>query len=76
MPNKKSAVGGSEARSLFLENAEHFFLTHNEEFLAIDLDFGARILSEQNVVSRLYVEREDFAFIIRLALTDGKASPS
>ena len=51
------------------QNAEHFFLTHHEKFLAIDLNFGARILSEQNAVSRFYIEREDFAFIIRLAFT-------
>ncbi len=65
----KGAAHGSAVHLLLLENAEHFFLTHHEKFLAIDLNFGARILSEQNAVSRFYIEREDFAFIIRLAFT-------
>src|SRR5580704_10074653 len=58
-------------RLFLLENAEYFFLTHNEEFLAIDLDLGPRILAEQNAVAGLHVQGEYFALVVRLALTDG-----
>src|SRR5271165_4619324 len=58
-------------RLFFLQNAENFFLTHNEEFLAIDLDLSSRILAEQDAVAGLDVEREHLALVIRLALANG-----
>src|ERR1700733_756641 len=58
-------------RLLLLQNAENLFLTHNEEFLAIDLDLSPGILAKQNAVAGLDVEREDLAFVIRLALANG-----
>jgi hypothetical protein len=58
-------------RLFLLQNAEYFFLTHNEEFLAIDLDLGSRLLAEKDAVACLDVEREDFAFVVRLTLTNG-----
>src|ERR1700677_5259406 len=58
-------------RLLLLENAEYFFLTHNEEFLAINLDLSPGILAEQNAVPGLDIQRENLAFVVRLALPDG-----
>src|ERR1700733_5854789 len=58
-------------RLLLLQNAEYFFLAHDEEFLAIDLDLSSRILAKQNAVACLNVEREDLAFVIRLTLATG-----
>ena len=56
---------------LLLQDAEDFFLAHNQEFLAIDLDLGAGILAEQDAVAGLDVERENLAFVVGLALADG-----
>src|ERR1700742_4068634 len=46
--------------NLLFEDAEDFFLTHNQKLFAIDLDFGAGVLAEKDAVARLYIEREDF----------------
>src|ERR1700691_3493135 len=60
------------ARSqLLLHDAEDFFLAHDEKLLAVELDLGAGVLAEQNLVARLDVQREDFAFVVRLALAHG-----
>src|ERR1035437_2442003 len=55
---------------LLLDDAEDFFLAHDQELLAVELDLGARVLAEQNLVARLHVQREDLTFVIRLALAD------
>src|SRR6185369_6013395 len=52
-------------------DAEHFFLTHDEELFAIDLDLGSGILAEQDAVARLYFEGVNFAFFVALAFADG-----
>ena len=57
--------------SLFLDDAEDFFLSHNQKLLAVDLDLGAGILAEQHAVARLHIQREDLAFVVGLALADG-----
>ena len=57
--------------ALFLDDAEDFFLSHDQKLLAVDLDFGAGILAEQHTVASLHIQREDLAFIVRLALSDG-----
>ena len=54
-----------------MQNAEDFFFPHNEEIFAIDLDFRPGILSEQNMVAGFHVQRENFAFVVRLAFADG-----
>ena len=56
---------------LFLDDAEDFFLAHDEKLLAVELDLGAGVFPEEHAVARLHVEREDFALVIRLALADG-----
>src|SRR5271168_3543393 len=58
-------------RLFLLEDAEYFFLTHNEEFLAIDLDLGSRVLAEQDAVAGLYIQGEHLTLVVRLAFTDG-----
>src|SRR5579872_210098 len=67
---------GAHARSplrpgLLLDDAEDFFLTHNQELFAIDLDFGAGILAEQDFVTGFNVERENLPFVVRFTLADG-----
>src|SRR5664279_4303034 len=53
------------------QDAEDFFLTHDQEVFAVNLDLGAGILAEQNAVARLHVERESFALVVALATADG-----
>src|SRR6202035_6179047 len=44
---------------------------HNQEFFAVNLDFSAGILSEQDVVSRFHRQREHLAVFIAPALAHG-----
>ena len=67
--HKKSEA--SWPRLLLVQNAENFFFSHNEEIFAIDFDFRSGIFSEQNMIAGLDVQGENFAFIVRLAFTDG-----
>src|ERR1022692_44716 len=49
------------------QNAEHFFLAHDQEIFAINLDFRAGILTEQDAIACLHIQREGFALVIGLA---------
>src|SRR5262249_8667035 len=42
-----------------------------QKLFAVDLDFGAGILTEKNAVASLHIEREGLAFVVRLALANG-----
>src|SRR5712671_6935284 len=53
------------------ENSQNFVFLHDQEIFAIELNFGAGILSEQDPVALFYCEGEYLAFIVRAALTDG-----
>ena len=57
--------------ALLLEDAEDFFFAHDEELIAVELDLGAGVLAEEDAVASLDIEREDLAFVVGLALTDG-----
>ena len=63
--------GPKTARMQLAKNAEDFFLTHDQQLFAVNLDLGAGVLAKQNAVSGLDVQREDFAFVVRLALAYG-----
>src|SRR5207244_4585050 len=54
-----------------LENGEDVFLAHDEVFLVVDLDLGARILAEQDLVAGLHVQRDLLAVVADLARPDG-----
>src|SRR5688500_327107 len=56
---------------LALHDAENFFLTHDEEFLAIKLDLLSGVLAEENRVANLDVERRHLAVLLDLALARG-----
>src|ERR1700730_14118344 len=51
------------------DDSEDFLLFHDEEVFSINLDLGAGILGEQNAVAFFPGEREQFAFVIGLALS-------
>ena len=55
----------------FVDDAEDFFLAHDEVLLAVDLDLLAGVLAEQDGVAFLDVERRDLAVLLDLALADG-----
>src|ERR1700691_1564425 len=57
--------------ALLLHDAEDFFFAHDEKLFAVELNLGAGVLAEENLVPRLNVEREDFAFVVRFALAHG-----
>ena len=64
---KKDYVAGR----LALDHAQDVFLAHDEVFLAIDLDLGARVLAEEDLVADLDVERDEFAVVVDLTLAGG-----
>src|SRR5579863_8684663 len=53
------------------DHAENFFLTHDDEVFAIQLDFGAGVFPEENAVTLFYGQGEHFAFVVALATPDG-----
>src|SRR3989454_6077380 len=54
-----------------LENGEDVFLAHDEVLLVVDLDLGARVLPEQDLVAGLHVEGDLLAVVDDLAVADG-----
>jgi hypothetical protein len=62
-------------RSLFLgrgldQHTHDIALLHDEEFRAVDFDFGARPFAEQHPVTGLEVDRDNFAGLIAPAWAD------
>src|SRR3954468_2144315 len=57
--------------SAALDDAHDIALFHDEQILAVDLDFGARPLAEQNGVADLEVDRDEFAALVTAARADG-----
>src|SRR2546428_2151558 len=59
------------SRPSLLENGEDVFLAHDQVLLVIELDLGAGVLPEQNLVPGLHVERDLLALVGDLAVADG-----
>src|SRR5262249_55526224 len=53
------------------DHAEHFFLAHDDEILAVQLDFGAGVFAEEDAVAFFHVERTDLALLADLAFAGG-----
>ena len=53
------------------EDREDVVLAEEDVLLAVDLDLGARVLAEEDLVARLHVERDDLAVLEDLARADG-----
>jgi hypothetical protein len=60
--------------SLFADDAQDFFLAHDQKIFVVNFDLGARILAEEYAVPRLHVQGEDLAFVVGLALADSDNS--
>src|SRR5262249_18572909 len=56
---------------LALENAHDVRLLHDQIFGAVDLDFGARPLAEENDVAGLDVDRDELAALVAAAGANG-----
>src|SRR5213594_1733751 len=54
-----------------VENGEDVFLAHDEVLLVVDLDLGARVLPEQDLVAGLHVEGDLLAVVADFAVTGG-----
>src|SRR6266576_4883530 len=52
------------------QHAHDVALFHDQEFLAVELDLGARPLAEQHAVSDLEVDRDQLAGFVTAAWTD------
>src|SRR6266508_3238443 len=59
------------SRSSLLENGEDVFLAQDEILLVVDLDLGARVLPEQDLVAGLHVEGDLLAVVADLTVADG-----
>ena len=53
------------------DDAHDVALLHDQEFLAVDLDLGARPLAEQDAVAGLDVDRDELAGLVAAAGADG-----
>src|SRR5580658_7939046 len=51
------ALGDLRGLGGFVDNSKHFVLAHDQVFFAIQPDLAARVFSEQNAVSSLYIQR-------------------
>src|SRR5215212_5944692 len=60
---------GRRARAT--DDSENLVLAHDEQFLAVDLDFGATVLAEQDAVAGLHVQRLACAVLQVFAFADG-----
>src|SRR2546425_9533366 len=67
LPARSSSLSFSRAG----KDSQDFVFFHDQEIFAIELDFGAGILTEQHPVPVFYCQREHLAFIVRAALADG-----
>src|ERR1700704_6380257 len=53
------------------ENAHDVALLHDQEFLTVELDLGARPFAEQHAVADLEVDRDQFAGFVAATWADG-----
>src|SRR5437773_8606853 len=62
---------GHRSRSSLLENGEDVLLAHDQVLFVVQLDLGAGVLPEQDLVAGLDVERDLLAFLGDLPVTRG-----
>jgi len=66
-----SASPGRKGCCYTFGDAEHFIFAKDQVFLAIQLDLGARVFADQDVFTRLHVEREHLTLVVHTAAADG-----
>src|SRR5215831_19957021 len=68
---RRSALGRLLGAGDVGENAHDVALLHDQQFLAVDLDFGARPLAEQHAVANFEIDRDQLAGLVAAAGADG-----
>ena len=66
-----SVIKEREQLGLLADHAHNVRLLHDEEFVTVDLDFGARPFAEQNLVTLLHIEGDELAGFVARAIADG-----
>src|SRR6267154_4387385 len=54
-----------------VEDSEDIVLAHNQMVLAFEHNLAARVLAEENLIARLYFDRDKLALVGVFALADG-----
>src|SRR5580704_11482496 len=77
LPPSRLCWGAEAAAELLLcglggaaELRENFFFAEDQQFFAIDLDFGPAVLTEEHAIANVYVQRHTLA-LFTLAGADG-----
>src|SRR5438105_78220 len=65
------ALRGLPPADLLIEHAHDVGLLHDQEFLAVDLDLGARPFAEQHAVADLQIDGDQLAGFVAAARADG-----
>src|SRR5262249_9056733 len=68
---RRSALGRLLGAGDVGENAHDVAFLHDQQFLAVDLDFGARPLAEQHAVANFEIDRDQLAGLVATAGADG-----
>src|SRR5262245_22367488 len=58
-----------------LDDAEDLVLAKDQTLFPVDLDLAARVLAEEDAITRLDVERDRLALVVGLAFPDGQDLP-
>src|SRR5438552_13225991 len=67
----QSGLSGLPSGDRLVEHAHDVGLLHDQEFLAVDLDLGARPFAEQDAIADLDVDGDELAGLVAAARTDG-----
>jgi hypothetical protein len=59
-------------RDLAFNNGKQIALAQDEQFLAIDLDFGSRVLGEQDLIVNFDIHGDVIAIFVAFARADGQ----
>src|SRR5262249_13350982 len=74
-PEKRTSLAAMLICSVCLASGEHAHdvgLLHDQEFLAVELDLGARPFAGQHAVANLEVDRNELAVLVAPARADGE----
>src|SRR5262249_23309245 len=71
LDSDREASGGLLSGDLLIEHAHDIGLLHDQEFLAVDLDLGARPFAEQHAVANLDVDGDELPILVAAAWADG-----
>ena len=68
---KRPGNEGSRGTILLLDDRQHVVFAHDDVLVAVNLDFGARILAHKNAVALFHFHGNALTIFIKTARTDG-----